>query len=46
MATYNSGHGAGSGLPVGASHGLPMMANSGVAADVFDQDMNFDESLL
>lgn len=52
MATYNSGHGTGSGLPSGAgpsSHGLPLghsMPSSAVAMDVFEQDMNFDDSLL
>lgn len=54
MATYNSSHGAGPGhahTHTGASHGLPLpivhgMPNSGVAMDVFDQDLNFDETLL
>lgn len=52
MATYsNSGHGAGPAHTVArSSHGLPMarnMTNGGVAAmDVFDQELNFDDSLL
>ncbi|PSR81048.1 acid phosphatase [Coniella lustricola] len=52
MATYNSGHGTGAGLPSGAgpsSHGIALgqsMPSSAVAIDVFDQEMNFDDSLL
>lgn len=58
MATYNSSHGAGPGHAhthtaggPSHSHGLPVpiahnMTNGGVAMDVFDQDLNFDESLL
>lgn len=50
MTTFNSAHGAGPAHTVaGPSHALPMahgMANGGVAMDVFDQDLNFDDSLL
>ncbi|CAN8098079.1 unnamed protein product [Discula destructiva] len=50
--TFNSAHGVGpghAGVSVGVSHGLGMgdMNNGGVAmGGVFDQDLNFDESLL
>lgn len=50
MATYNPGHGAGPAhTGAGPSHGLPMahnMTNGRVAMDVFDQELNFDDSLL
>lgn len=48
QTTYNSAHGAGLPGVAGPSHGLNMgdLANGGVAMDVFDQDLNFDESLL
>lgn len=52
MATYNTSHGGGVGnghTLGGPSHGMPMghnIANGGVPMDVFDQDMNFDDSLL
>lgn len=50
MATYNSGHGAGPAHSrARPSHGQPMahnMTNGGVAMDVFDQDLNFDDPLL
>jgi hypothetical protein len=47
MATFNSGH-AGSNHN---NHGLPMQTNMNNGAvdmgvGVFDQDLNFDESLL
>lgn len=51
QTSYNAGHRAGPGHPgvAGPSHGLDLgdlTTNGGVAMDVFDQELNFDESLL
>lgn len=57
QSTYTSTHGAGpghagAGATAGPSHGLGLgltmddMTNGGVAMDVFDQELNFDKSLL